>query len=121
MRTSAPIVRRFGVGAVDFVERTRIASLQIEQPQIRLVMPNRETSIIRHREHYVLAVIRGLCKSAIFVDGDGVKQRVNFARKMSVLKGDFAKVVLHFFVIFGNVVSLRLAEIQPLAVRGNAG
>jgi len=115
---AAPVVPGVGVTTVGSGQRMGLARLEIQQPVVGFLMPDREAAVVAHREHDVFAVVgrTGVCGT--LAEEAGVENRVDLAVEGAVvrMKGYLADIVSDVLVMRRDRLSRGGTEIERAAV-----
>ena len=114
----APVVPAICIPAIGSRHWSRLFRLQIQQPVIRFLMPDRETAIITHRKHDVPAIIRRTGMGSTLAQFAGIEDGIHLVAKLtrSRIETNLADIILDILIPAWDRLCCRRAEIERLAI-----
>ena len=118
MGIPTPVVPAICIPAIGSRHWSSLPRLQIQQPVIRFLMPDRETAIITHRKHDVPAIIRRTWMGSTLAQFTGIEDGIHLVAKLtgSGIKTNLADIILDILVTAWDRLCGRRAEIERLSI-----
>ena len=115
----APIVPTISILAIRYSHWASLTCLQVEQPIICFLMPDRKTTIVAHRKHDVLAIVRWTRMGGTLPHSTCIEDGVHLVAKLTCywVEGYLADVIFDVLVAARDWLGGRRTEIHRLAIR----
>ena len=119
----APVVETLCPAAVQCLEFLVLTGLEIHEPQVGIILTDREVATTAHTVHQPAPVVTGSDEGVTLVGGWPVQQCIDGLSESATLRieGNPAQAALHFLILGWHPAGLGGAVVEPLAVVGEGG